>query len=473
MEHFYSAKAAGMIWPFLINNIALWFDADDVGQEDGSNVTKITSKRFAGIEVNRDASTGGIVTLEVEPAFQYFNYPTTGSRMVMDLDSRLDIDYSRGQAYFFLVKPEGTSRDQGRGLAGTGVYTSEVQTIDIWKSSINVLYNTSTLGNGAYSLSDWSVVSVISRPNSQSIRINGVEVATSTHNISTWSTTNAVTWIGDTYRPFRGGLSDLIFTCGYPCDESIASIETYLMKKRARILANCWLTTTASSVSFDITATNGTTLTVDWGDNTATEDFAMTGSIVNVSRNYGSAATRKVTMIGSAVPNITRLDIKSNSITSVDVSSCIRMTLFLCFANDLTAIDVSKNILLEYFYFYSNDVTTIDISTNTELTNFHCGVNQLTSLDISNNTKISTIWFYGNSLTTVDVSNNTALRNIYAIENALTSTCVNAILALLVSLSRTSGTVELEDQDPAAAPTGQGITDKATLIAAGVTVTTD
>jgi len=57
--------------------------------------------------------------------------------------------------------------------------------------------------------------------------------------------------------------------------------------------------------------------------------------------------------------------------------------------------------------------------------------------------------------------------------NALSASCVNAILARGVASSDfTSGVLDLSDGTNAA-PSGQGITDKNTLIARGVTVTTN
>ncbi|WJS93065.1 hypothetical protein NYQ10_13300 [Flavobacterium johnsoniae] len=56
--------------------------------------------------------------------------------------------------------------------------------------------------------------------------------------------------------------------------------------------------------------------------------------------------------------------------------------------------------------------------------------------------------------------------------NALSSSQVNLILKRLLNLSSNTG-VRLDGQNPPAPPTGQGITDKATLIGRGVTVNTD
>lgn len=65
--------------------------------------------------------------------------------------------------------------------------------------------------------------------------------------------------------------------------------------------------------------------------------------------------------------------------------------------------------------------------------------------------------------------------NFHASYNALTGTTINNLLAMMVSWGSTPMLfyIALQGQTPPAPPTGPGITDKATLIAAGKTVDTD
>jgi hypothetical protein len=67
------------------------------------------------------------------------------------------------------------------------------------------------------------------------------------------------------------------------------------------------------------------------------------------------------------------------------------------------------------------------------------------------------------------------LENFQAQNNELTSTAVNAILSAFVAAGRTSangGCILNLGGTANAAPTGQGLTDKSTLISRGWTVTT-
>lgn len=133
---------------------------------------------------------------------------------------------------------------------------------------------------------------------------------------------------------------------------------------------------------------------------------------------------------------------------------------FRCNSNNLTGSipDLSAHAALANFRCQSNNLTGSipDLSANTALATFYCGNNQLTG------------WGGG----TVSAT----LGNFQAQNNLLPAAAVNAILAAFVAAGRTSasGTCILNLGGTGnAAPTGQGITDKATLVSRGWTVTTN
>jgi hypothetical protein len=107
-----------------------------------------------------------------------------------------------------------------------------------------------------------------------------------------------------------------------------------------------------------------------------------------------------------------------------------------------------------------------------------------TSVSFSLLTEVGSFGIYGNSnLTSLIIGTIGTLKTIYGTtdvtENALNVASVNGILALLVSLDGTNGTTLYENNQvylqsgTNAAPTGQGLIDKATLEARGCTVTTN
>ena len=102
------------------------------------------------------------------------------------------------------------------------------------------------------------------------------------------------------------------------------------------------------------------------------------------------------------------------------------------------------------------------------LTTLHCSTNSLTALDISGCPNLAACYCNTNPLTTVDISANPLLTVVEFQVCELTVATVNNILSKLVSFGLTGGTVYIESQTPAAAPSvgpPNGIVAKAALLA--------
>ena len=161
-------------------------------------------------------------------------------------------------------------------------------------------------------------------------------------------------------------------------------------------------------------------------------------------------------------PNLTSLVYSNNSVAGAIPSLPTRMTNFWCDANLHTGNIPSLTGLASLTAFVCRNqrgTTRLtgsipNLSTNTALVTFWCGNNQLTA-------------FSGGSV-------SATLGDFQAQGNQLTAAAVNAILAAFVAAGRTTGTRTLNLGGTGnAAPTGQGITDKATLESRGWTVTTN
>lgn len=118
-----------------------------------------------------------------------------------------------------------------------------------------------------------------------------------------------------------------------------------------------------------------------------------------------------------------------------------------------------------------------DISKLPNLLNAYLALNQFSgNIDLSSNTILENAYLYGNNFSGFSGSVPPTLGNLVAQNNKLTSISINNVLAALVAAGRTSASgtcvVNLSGTNMAA-PTGQGIIDKATLISRGWTVTTN
>ena len=109
----------------------------------------------------------------------------------------------------------------------------------------------------------------------------------------------------------------------------------------------------------------------------------------------------------------------------------------------------------------------LNLSQATGLTRLSCYSNltpsgAFTSLDLTSNTLLTQLYCYTNDLTFLDVSGCTLLTIINCSSNNFSSTGTNYILASLVANGTENGVLTFDDN-----ATGQGITDKATLVTRG------
>lgn len=114
------------------------------------------------------------------------------------------------------------------------------------------------------------------------------------------------------------------------------------------------------------------------------------------------------------------------------------------------------------------------VKTNYPVRSFQVTFADINSLDITAATEIESVIVPGGGLILdLDISNNSQLLYLDLGNNGMTDTAVNSILIALDNFGNSNGTCIVNNQTPAAPPTGSGITAKANLISKGWTVTTD
>lgn len=299
-------------------------------------------------------------------------------------------------------------------------------------------------------------------------------------------------------------------------------INPYMFGLRNQFWTNLSSTSGKVITAFSSTFTNA--LTVNWGDGTTTpltsgvsvnKTLGTTNAIeletnnaVVTTINCGTSSPKLGGTISlSAFPNLLDFRCNNNDITAISgyaqnsnlrviqfinnkvtgflpsLSGLINLQDFRCQQNLLIGEIPSLSGLsnLQEFRCWNNTFTGSIPSLNglNNLRDFRCDNNQLTGSIPSLNGLNGLRFFYCriNQLTGFaggSVSNT--LGNFQAQNNQLTSTAVNAILAAFVAAGRTSanGTCLLYLHGTGnAAPTGQGLTDKATLQSRGWTVLTN
>lgn len=211
-----------------------------------------------------------------------------------------------------------------------------------------------------------------------------------------------------------------------------------------------------STAVFTVKAPAGTILTVDWGDGTPEEDFAMTGSSVSVSRDYGTEKDRGIKFSGTANLQITYLQCRSN-FKYVNLAEYTELTYLDCYRNRLTELDLSQNVnlvtlkcvnnfelasliisdscktTLERVEMSSADgITSLDLSGFTALTYFDCwGSELLTTLNFSGCTALETLRCFSCNISSLNVSGCTALKYLDCYYNKIGSLNISTCTALL------------------------------------------
>jgi hypothetical protein len=185
----------------------------------------------------------------------------------------------------------------------------------------------------------------------------------------------------------------------------------------------------------------------------------------------------------SSLTNLQNFQCHTNQLTGPipNLSTLTNLSTFQCMINQLTGSIPSLSALtnLVNFYCNTNQLTgpIPSLSASTNLVNFHCYTNQLTGPIPSLSTLINLQEFRCNSNQFTGFNGGSVSNTLGYFDarvNQLTSAAVNAILAAFVAANKTTGTkVLLLGGTGNGAPTGQGITDKATLISRGWTVTTN
>jgi hypothetical protein len=230
--------------------------------------------------------------------------------------------------------------------------------------------------------------------------------------------------------------------------------------------------------------------TVNFGASTSNQNSGMTGAFPDFSQNINltSLTISNTSLTGSnlnlsSLTKLTALSIDSNCLTGnfpiLPVNS--RLTSIQLGQNKTgfrftgSPPSLSEHPNCTSLFYASNSATGPIQPMPSRMSVIHCFSNQHTG-DIPNlgGTSMSVFLCHTNQLTGFSGSVPASLGNFQAQNNQLTAAAVNATLAAFVAAGRTTSTRTLNLGGTGnAAPTGQGITDKATLQSRGWTVTTN
>ena len=103
--------------------------------------------------------------------------------------------------------------------------------------------------------------------------------------------------------------------------------------------------------------------------------------------NVSDAEIADITGIGGFT-NLKSLEIRNNSLTSLDLSAVPHLEQLWADQNNLNSINVSNNAQLSYLHLYNCGLTNMDLSQNINLRNLIIDNNSIANLDLSNNSEL-------------------------------------------------------------------------------------
>ena len=250
--------------------------------------------------------------------------------------------------------------------------------------------------------------------------------------------------------------------------ENMTSLKMQIIDVGSGNTSNVYINEFTSLTSVRIALTNFNWINIGTCNNLEKVDLSQNGSLVfeiNACPNLS-----ELKLLGPT-ENLNSLICTNCKLSSLALDQVASLRVLYCQSNIFETLDISPLDLLQ-FDCANNQLTALDVSNQINLTQLSCAGNQLSSLNLSNLTNLIAVWCMDNQLTTLDASNLQSINMLNCNNNKLTETAVNNILIACDALNTSDKFLYLQ-QGENAAPSGDGLTAKASLISKGWTVETN
>ena len=158
-----------------------------------------------------------------------------------------------------------------------------------------------------------------------------------------------------------------------------------------------------------------------WSNNLTELDLSSNTLLTYIDCSINDLTTVNVTQC----PNLTYLGVDGNEINQLDVTNNTNLIELVCQGNNFTSIDLSQNTALEILYCFNSQLETLDVSNNLSIKWIYCHYNQIEVLDISQNLLLERLYCQGNLITSLDLSANPELFVLSCLDNQLTYLNIN------------------------------------------------
>ncbi|WP_035672315.1 T9SS type A sorting domain-containing protein [Flavobacterium sp. 83] len=123
----------------------------------------------------------------------------------------------------------------------------------------------------------------------------------------------------------------------------------------------------------------------------------------------------------SGLPNLLWLDCGRSKLASLDVSSSTNLEQLICSENQISELNISGLSKLRFLDCYTNKLTTLNLTNSSSLTHLRCEGNNLTSLNCENLKELTYVQCFQNKISTLDFSSSKNLTHLMCFDNQLIS----------------------------------------------------
>lgn len=152
-------------------------------------------------------------------------------------------------------------------------------------------------------------------------------------------------------------------------------------------------------------------------------DIYVPGRINNKPVTKIDVSSRSIRSLDlSACSGLKELQCGDNQIGSIKLSGCSSLEKLGCVHNLMSSLDISGCPNLIELVCFDNYISTITFGNNTSLKDLDCSRNELTSLNISNCPNLETLDCSFNRITSLNIENNKKLSSLICSDNLIGNT---------------------------------------------------
>jgi len=198
---------------------------------------------------------------------------------------------------------------------------------------------------------------------------------------------------------------------------------------------------------------------------TSTSGAWAPNSMTNSGTTLDWTVSGGVTIAKTTI-DVPTFDFSGNTgVADILVENTDDLTSMVASSLDISSVTFENTTAFTFINLNDNNLTSLEISNSPNLITLLIGDNNISSLGIYNTPLLSSMRVDNNNLPTLDILPITLLSSLTCQGNNFSATVTNKVLSDLVTNGINNGNLSYRNNE-----TGQGVTDRATLVTRGWTI---